>query len=135
MSEVTYHDEGEHQLATSLGMKEVLDALAFTITAHAVPHSGVDTGRLIASMGHKTEKDGDSLVARLGSGVADGVEPVWYSSYHWADREPPGGPPTDRREIRRHIPHPTKPAPTRPYAKAMQELGIVYTVNPGGYES
>lgn len=121
-------------LFTSSGMRKVLDGIAFTITAHAIPHTGVDTGRLLNSMSHRVEKSGDHLEAVLGSGAGDGVEPVWYASYHWAAQEDPGVRPSGP-EIRKHIPHPTKPAPTRPYSKAMDEIGIDYDVEPGGFLS
>ena len=132
---VTWHEEGERDLARSRDLRQALDRMAFRITAHAIPHSGVDTGRLINSMSHTVKLDGGVLTAFLGSGLGDGVEPVWYWSWHWAKQAPPTpAPKTD--EIRgRRIPHPTKPAPTRPYTKALRELGIPFTVEPGGFES
>jgi hypothetical protein len=132
--ELRWNEDGERALFKSAELRQVLDAAAFTITAHAVPHSGVDTGRLINSMSHRIEWDGETLAAYLGSGQGDGVEPVWYSTYHWAGEAPPNGVPRTR-EIRRRIPHPTKPAPTRPYTKSLAELGIEFTIAPGGHQS
>jgi hypothetical protein len=131
-----WHADGLRALLTSGGMRQTLDGLCFTITAHAVPHSGVDTGRLINSMGHKiVELDGE-LVAKLGSGATDGVQPVAYWAQHWAGRDAPNQaslPATDESGPRR--PHTTRPAPTKPYTKALSELGINAHVEPGGFES
>lgn len=118
---VTFHDDGLRDLATSTAMRRTLDGMAFTITAHAVPHSGVDTGRLIGSMGHAVKRRNNTLVAQLGSGLGDGVAPVFYSSYNWSPGKPGG-----RR---------TRWRGTRPYAKALRELGIRFKIAPGGYES
>jgi hypothetical protein len=134
-ADVTWNDRGARELLHSAEMRRVLDGAAFTITAHAVPFSGVDTGRLINSMGHTTKSDGTSFVATLGSGAQDGVNAVWYASYHWADRPDPSARP-DQAEVRgRKIDHPTRKAPTRPYTQALRQLGIRFTVNPGGFES
>lgn len=133
--DVTWNAAGERDFAHSQQLRRLLDAASFTITAHAVPHVGVDTGRLINSMGHKVTSDGTSLVARLGSGVQDGVAPVWYWTWHWAKQPPPGGAPSTKETRGRRIPHPTRPAPTRPYSKALRELGITFTIAPGGYET
>lgn len=137
MAKVTWHEDGERALATSKGMRQKLDAISFTITAHAIPHSGVDTGRLINSLNHRVEEDSGELVAVLGSNAADpGTEAVEYASFHFANRRDPGAPAlTKKRLTRRRIPHPTKKAPTLPYSKAMRELGINYNVEPGGFES
>ena len=133
---VEYHDTGEHELATSAELRDYLNAMAFTITAHAVPHSGVDTGRLIGSMSHAIKTDSGSFVAVLGSGTGDGVDAVYYAAPHWAGRTDPSADKPATDEVRgRRIPHPTKPGPTKPYSKAMRELGITYTVEPGGFEA
>jgi hypothetical protein len=122
---------------TSDDLRKVLDAAAFTITAHAVPHSGVDTGRLINSMGHEVEAVDGVLEAHLGSGLGDGVMPVHYWAYHWAgvpapdqDRLPKPGP-GESLPSRQNAP---KASPTRPYSKALNELGVTYTVD-GGVEA
>jgi hypothetical protein len=135
MAGVTWNDKGARELFHSPELRRVLDGAAFTVTAHAVPHSGVDSGRLIASMGHATKSDGKTLTATLGSGAQDGVGAVWYASYHWADRPDPGARPNQAEVRGRAIEHPTKPAPTRPYVKALRELGVRFTVSPGGFES
>lgn len=136
MSRVEWHAEGEHDLARSAGLKAVLDAIAFTITAHAVPHSGVDTGRLVNSMDHGIDTEDGTLVAYLGSNAGQpGAQPVEYADYHWADKEAPDHVRRIGKRLRKSIPHPTRKAPTRPYKKAMDELGIVYTVEPGGFEA
>jgi hypothetical protein len=134
----TVNQGAVNSFATSRPMRQMLDGIAFTVTAHAVPYSGVDTGRLIGSMTHTvTETDGQ-LVAYLGSGVGDGTTPVYYWAYHWAGRPAPDqdslakpGP----GETLPSRPHPTKPSPTRPYKSAMDDLNVTYTVNPGGFES
>ena len=137
MAKVTWNTDGEKALATSKGMEQKLNAIAFTITAHAVPHSGVDTGRLINSMNHRVEEDAGELRAVLGSNAADAsTEAVEYASFHFANRKDPGAPAIKPKRItRRRIPHPTKKAPTLPYSKAMKELGINYTVEAGGFEA
>jgi hypothetical protein len=135
MSQVEWSEEAERELLTSPELRRALDALAFTITAHAVPHSGVDTGRLINSMGHRIDREDGRLVAYLGSGAQDGVQPVYYAAPHWAGRPDPNGRRATRPEKRKRIPHATRQAPTKPYTKAMQELGVEYTVEPGGFES
>lgn len=133
--EITWHPDGEDDLMTGVEMRRHLDRLGFTITAHAVPHTGVDTGRLVNSMGHVVEDAGDSLVLRCGSGGHDGVQPVWYALPHWAKERPdPRAPRTPELRGRR-IPHPTRPAPTRPWTRALRELGIDYHVPPGGIEA
>jgi hypothetical protein len=136
MSAVEWHEDGERELLNSRGLRQKLDAVAFTITAHAVPHSGVDTGRLINSMGHTVKTDNGQLVAYLGSGLQDGTQPVFYWSYHWAGRAAPNQESlpksTDSLPKREH---PTRPGPTRPYSKALRELGINAHINPGGFES
>lgn len=135
---VTWNDSEANKLFSSREMRQVLDGVAFTISAHAVPHSGVDTGRLTQSMGHSVEQadDGAHLVARLGSGLGDGSQPISYWSYHWANRPAPDQ--AQLAEDKLHLPHrshPTKPAPTTPYASAMRELGIDFQIEPGGYEA
>lgn len=137
MSKVTWNTDGANELGTSRDMRRVLDAAAFTITAHAIPHVGVDTGRLVNSLDHDITNGKSSLVAFLGSNAGQaGVDAVEYASWHLANRPDAARATTGRREIRRKsIPHPTKKAPTRPYAKALNELGITFTIEPGGFES
>lgn len=121
------------QLLSSSEMRRELESRAFVITATAVPYSGVDTGRLITSMSHRVEPADGRLVAVLGSGAGDNVDSVSYASWHWADRPDPAARP-ERDEIRgRSVPHPTKPAPTRPYTHALEDLGVEYTVK--GFEA
>lgn len=133
-AKVEWDDDAVEEMLTSPEMRRELERLAFTITAHAVPHVGVDTGRLINSMGHRVEIEDGRAVAYLGSGAQDGVEPVYYAIPHWSGRPDPEGRRAGRPEKRKRIPHPTRPAPTTPYKKAFQELGITYTVEPGGFE-
>ena len=133
-AKVTWNDAGAHALLDSQAVYEWADLLGFQITAHAVPHSGVDTGRLTTSMSHRVDVTGDDLVITLGSGVADGVEGVEYALPHWANVKD-DRPHTKQAEIRKRIPHPTRPAPTKPWSKALAELGIDYTIAPGGHEA
>ena len=135
MSKVTWNPDGERDLLTSREFRRELDRMAFRITAHAIPHSGVDTGRLINSISHSVKIDNGTLVARLGSGQGDGTEAVWYWSWHWAKQAPPVPAPRTAEVRGRKIPHPPRPAPTKPYTKALRELGIPFTIEPGGYES
>lgn len=136
MARVEFHDDELTRLATSREMRRTLDELAFIVTAHAVPHSGVDTGRLVNSMDHRVEVVDGHAEAVLGSNASTGGDPVEYAAPHWADRADPAMAGRKSPELRgRAIPHPTKPAPTLPYSKALTELGIAFTVEPGGFES
>jgi hypothetical protein len=130
------YDEGdaERALLTGRQWRRFLDGLGYTIVGHAIPHSGVDTGMLVQSMGHRVEPgEGGHLELVLGSGAATGVREIWYAAAHWADK-PPTLPP-DGAVKRKRRDHPTRPAPTRPWSKALRALGITYNVEPGGYES
>lgn len=135
MAKVTYHKDAEKVIATGAPMREWLDRGAFTIVGHAIPHVGVDTGALVNSLGHRLEEKDGVLQAVLGSGAAAGVQPIWYASEHMAGvkdptvKEPANLRPRPQRD------HPTKPAPTRPFKKALDELGVKYTVRPGGFEA
>lgn len=136
MSSVEWHEDGARELARSAGMKAVLDRIAFTITAHAIPHSGVDTGRLVNSMDHGTDVEDGTMVAYLGSNAGQPfTQPVEYADYHWAKKKAPDHVRRIANRLRKSIPHPTKKAPTLPYKRAMDELGISYTVEPGGFEA
>jgi len=132
--EVTYDLSVERAMFASPQWRRFLDRLAFTITGHAVPYSGVDTGTLTQSMGHAIEADTDGyLEAVLGSGAATGTREVWYAPAHWADKKPLLTP--RRRAGRKRREHPTKPAPTKPYVNAMRKLGIDFDIEPGGFET
>lgn len=131
---VEYDKIAEKQLLTSPEFRRFLNRLGFTIVGHAVPHSGVDTGSLVQSMGHRVEDTADGPELVLGSGAATGVQEIWYAAPHWAKKKPLIPRPANAKS-RKKRPHPTKPAPTRPWTKAMKALGISYTVEPGGFES
>jgi hypothetical protein len=131
---VTYFKDAEKALVTGQAMRKQLDGIAFSIVGHAVPHVGVDTGALVNSLGHRIEEKDGMLQAVLGSGAAAGVQPIWYASAHMAGvADPTVKAPAQRPRPKRD--HPTKKAPTRPFKKAMDELGIKYTVKPGGFEA
>lgn len=128
---VKYDKAVERELFHSTGWRAHLDRIGFTITGHAIPHVGVDTGALINSLGHAVEdsEDRSHLVAVLGSGTADGTDPIYYAAPHLAGRADPNGKKAPEQRVSRpKRPHPTKKAPTLPYSKAMRELGITYEV-------
>lgn len=131
---IEYDVIAEREMMKSPAWRQFLDRLGFTIVGHAVPHSGVDTGALMQSMGHRIEdgENGSELV--LGSGAATGVQEIWYAAPHWAKQKPTMPKPANAKS-RKKRPHPTKPAPTKPWTKAMRALGIPFTVQPGGFES
>jgi hypothetical protein len=131
---IEYDQIAERQLLGSPEFRRFLDRLGFTIVGHAVPHSGVDTGALMQSMGHRIEDTPDGPELVLGSGAVTGVQEIWYAAPHWAKKKPLIPRPANARS-RKKRPHPTKPAPTRPWTKAMKALGVPYTVEPGGFES
>lgn len=133
--DVTFHADGLRALATGSAMRQYLDAVAFTITAHAIPHSGVDTGRLVNSMSHGLHTEGDTLVVRLGSGEGDGVQPVWYAPVNWAGDRAAPKPATAEIPRKRPRNHQPRPTPTKPYVRALRELGITFQVAPGGRET
>jgi len=130
---ITYNKNAEKELLHSSAWRATLNRLGFTITGHAVPLSGVDTGALVQSMGHSLVNTDEAYELVLGSGAASGVEEVWYAAPHWAKRSPLKRP--DRTRSRKSRPHPTKPAPTKPWSKALRALGIAYKVEPGGFEA
>jgi hypothetical protein len=132
--EIEFDEDVERALFTSKAWRRHLDRLGFTIVGHAVPHSGVDSGALVQSMGHAVEVGDDGYELILGSGSATGTAEIWYAAPHWAKQRPLLPKPANARSRKRR-PHPTKPAPTRPWTKAMQALGIPYIVEPGGFES
>lgn len=132
---VTYYKDAEKALVTGPAMRKQLDGLAFTIVGHAVPHVGVDTGALVNSLGHRIEEKDGMLQAVLGSGAAAGVAPIWYASAHMAGVADPTVKAPAQRPSRKRREHPTKKAPTRPFKKALDELGIKYQVRPGGFEA
>lgn len=132
---VIYHKDAERALLTGPEMHRQLDRLGFTIVGHAIPHVGVDTGALVNSLGHRIEEEGGVLQAVLGSGAASGVQPIWYASAHMAGVADPTARAPQQRPSRKRREHPTKKAPTRPFKKALDELGIDYQVKPGGFEA
>jgi hypothetical protein len=132
---VTYHKDAEKVLMTGPAMRKRLDELGFTIVGHAVPHVGVDTGALVNSLGHRVEEKDGMFQAVLGSGAGSGVQPIWYASAHMAGVADPTVKAPQQKPRRKRIDHPTKKAPTRPFKKALDELGIKYTVRPGGFEA
>lgn len=132
---VTYFKDAEKVIFSGPSMRKQLDKLGFTIVGHAVPHVGVDTGALVNSLSHRVEEEGGVLQAVMGSGAGAGVEPIWYASAHMAGRTDPTVKPPQQRPRRGRRDHPTKKAPTLPFKKAMDELGIDYDVTPGGFEA
>jgi hypothetical protein len=133
--QVTYYKDAERVLLTGPELHAQLDRLGFTIVGHAIPHVGVDTGALVNSLGHRIEENDGVLQAVLGSGAGAGVQPIWYASQHMAGvTDPNVQPPADTRP-RPKRDHPTKKPPTRPFKKALDELGIDYKVMPGGFEA
>jgi hypothetical protein len=131
---VTYYKDAERVLATGPAMRDYLNRQAFTIVGHAIPHVGVDTGALINSLGHRIEEEQGVAQAILGSGAGAGVQPIWYASMHMAGKMDPNvrAPKEGRRKTR---PHTTKKAPTKPFKKALTELGIKHKTLPGGFEA
>lgn len=131
---VTYHQAVEADLFTSSTWRNYLTKVGFTIVSHAVTETGVDTGALRGSMGFRIERGDEASELYLGSGAEPGVDEIWYAAPHWA-KQPPMTPPPALRARRKSRPHPTKPAPTKPWTKALKKLGIAYEVEPGGFES
>ena len=136
MDDVTidYDSMMEKQMLSSNDWRQHLERIGFTITGAAVPHSGVDTGALMQSMGHRVESGVDGLELVLGSGAATGVQEIWYAAPHWAKRKPLMSRPAGAKSRKRR-PHPTKAAPTLPWTKALGSLSIPFTVEPGGFPS
>lgn len=124
-------EKAMRDLFHSTGWRKTLDTIGFAVVGHAIPHVGVDTGALVNSLGHAIDDSDDkqTLVAVMGSGTRDGVDPIYYAAPHLAGRKDPDGKqaPANRRS-RPKRPHPTKKAPTLPFSKAMDELGIDYEV-------
>lgn len=133
---VTYFKDAEKVLASSQEMRQHLDKLGFRVVGHAVPHVGVDTGALSASLGHRVEINDEGVAqAVMGSGAGAGVQPIYYASQHMAGKPDPTVSRPTQMKSRKKRDHPTKKAPTKPFKKAMDELGIKYTVKPGGFEA
>lgn len=124
MARVEWHEDEAERILTSPGMRQRLDAVAFTITAHAVPHSGRDTGRLAASMSHRVEVRDGRLVAILGSNAETNAAPVEYAEANW--EEGANGKPTRGGRVRKKDGHISKSTPRKPYQKALNELNIEY---------
>lgn len=131
---IDYDSMMEKQMLSSNDWRQHLERIGFTITGAAVPHSGVDTGALMQSMGHRVESGVEGLELVLGSGAATGVQEIWYAAPHWAKRKPLMSRPAGAKSRKRR-PHPTKPAPTLPWTKALGSLSIPFTVEPGGFPS
>ena len=51
--EITYDSMLEKQMLSSSDFRNHLEKIGFTVVGAAVPHSGVDTGALMQSMGHR----------------------------------------------------------------------------------
>lgn len=133
---VTYYKDAERVLATGPAMRDYLNRQAFTIVGHAIPHVGVDTGALVNSLGHRIEEEQGVAQAILGSGAGAGVEPIWYASEHMAGvKDPRATPPAVVRPSRKPPGASTKKPPTRPFKKALTELGIKHKTLPGGFEA
>lgn len=124
--DLTVDHKGIGELFNSAQWGRALDKVGFAIDAAAIPHSGVDTGRLIGSMGHAVVKGDEALELELGSGVGDAVESVEYAFRNWADAKP-------GTTGRAGYPGDTWVG-TKPYSKAFDELGIEWEIEPGGFE-
>jgi hypothetical protein len=129
---VEWDDQAQRELFTSVGWRRTLDRICFTIVGHAIPHVGVDTGALVNSLGHAVEEargeGGVFLEGIMGSGTADGVEPIVYAAPHMAGRRDPDGRRAPKGRRRKSRPHTTKSAPTKPFSKALTALGITYKI-------
>lgn len=131
---IDYDSMIEKQMLLDPAFRNHLERLGFTIAGAAVPHSGVDTGALIQSIGHRVESGVEGLELVLGSGAATGVQEIWYAAPHWAKQKPTMPKPANAKSRKRR-PHPTKKAPTLPFTKALGSLGIPFTVEPQGFPS
>jgi hypothetical protein len=106
------------KLLTGPDMRRHLDQVGFRVLARAVPKTGVDTGLLRNSMDAAVVKEGRTLELHLGSNVSRPAQgPVEYAEHHWAPGRPGG-----RRA--------SWPG-TRPWTRALKELGIRFTNNRG----
>jgi hypothetical protein len=132
---VTYHKDAEKAIVSGHEMRQHLDRLGFTIVGNAVPHVGVDTGALVNSLGHRIDQTGNGLELVMGSGAADGVQSIYYAAPHMAGVTDPSARAPRNAPSRPKRPHPTKKAPTRPFKKALDQMGIKYRVRPGGFEA
>lgn len=114
--------------------RRVAETAGLTILGHAIPHSGVDYGDLVNSMGYAVVAGDDGVLeVILGSNPETGAA-VPYAAANWAGPEfhnefdePMIGP----RRPRKKRPHEIKDVPTTPWGKALRELGIQYTREPG----
>jgi len=106
------------KLLTGQSMRRNLDRIGFQILSRAVPKTGIDTGLLRNSMDSTVVRRGATLELHLGSNVSRaGQGPVEYAIDHWA----PG------RSGGRRSGWPG----TRPWTRALNELGIQYTNSRG----
>lgn len=131
----TYNKNVEEALFSGPAIRKVLNRAAFSIVAHAIPHVGVDTGALVNSLGHRIKTVDGVAQAIIGSGTSVGVQAIWYAAPHMAGKTDPNVPVPRNMRPRPKRDHPTKQAPTTPFKKALEELGIDYTVSPGGFEA
>ena len=132
--EITYDSMLEKQMLSSSDFRNHIEKIGFTVVGAAVPHSGVDTGALMQSMGHRVESGVDGLELVLGSGAATGVQEIWYAAPHLSKQKSLISKPSNAKSRKRR-PHPTKPGPTLPWTKALGSLMIPFTIEPGGFPS
>ena len=130
MDTVELNENGLVEVFNSRQMGLFLEELGYTITAVAIPFSGVDTGRLVGSMGFQVTKDNESGISELvvGSGVQDGVEPVFYALMNWGGVMDDSPAAKAAALAERGASHPKNPepkeTPTTPYSKSFQILGL-----------
>lgn len=133
-----FNDAALQEMKDTAEVRKLLNKIGFTITAHAVPHTGVDTGRLVASMSHGVASEGGTAVLYCGSNAHDpDLGPVDYADVHWTGKKVEARRPSVRlTALRGKRPkRPSKKTPTRPYTKALAELGINATAEIGGVQS
>lgn len=128
MAEIHIDDKAVAEMLASAQAVKFLDMLGHIITAHAVPHSGVDTGRLIASMGHRVNVGDDGVpVLTVGSNASENIHSVYYALPHWGgvtDEHHAAKAAQAAEPSRKRVPHSTTEAPATPYTKAFAEIGI-----------
>jgi hypothetical protein len=113
---VKIDDKELAKLLTGQPMRRNLERTGMQVLARAVPKTGIDTGLLRNSMDAQVVRKGNTLELHLGSNVSrPGQGQVEYAIAHWA--------PSKKRRW----------AGTRPWTRALKELGITYT-NSRGYD-
>jgi len=126
---VTVDDAVLSNLLNGREMVDVLTQVSTSINAAARTYTGVFTGELYDSMQYAVSETTTGAEATLGSGAEDN-NPVAQAALNWYGHEDPNGL-TVREDYPRWEPdHEVKPHPTRPYEKALEELGVEYTVAP-----